>query len=114
MKFYKLTVLVNPKPTKSELDIAREILAQVQTDGKETIVCMSNECSSHEVVKKTSTAQFPDCLTKNTGRVAFDISLPTQKDLGRKWFLKRLEGEEKKTYSLVAMTDVFVIHVEGR
>ena len=49
---------------------------------------------------------------KATDRLVFGISLPSQKDLGRKWFQKRLAGEERQTFRLIAMTDVAVIHVE--
>lgn len=112
LKFYQLTVLVAPKAQTDELDIAREILIRIQTDGKESILCSSGEYGGHQVVKKVEVSLFPECLTAITGRLAFEISLPTRKDLGRKWFLKRLEGEEQKAFRLVAMTDVAVIHVE--
>ena len=55
-------------------------------------------------------------MSKLTGKqrkwFAFGISLPSKKDLGRKWFQKRLAGEERQTFRLIAMTDVAVIHVE--
>ena len=55
-------------------------------------------------------------MSKLTGKqrkwLAFGISLPSKKDLGRKWFQKRLAGEEKRTFRLVAMTDVSMIHLE--
>ena len=55
-------------------------------------------------------------MSKLTGKqrkwLAFGISLPSKKDLGRKWFQKRLAGEERQTFRLIAMTDVAVIHVE--
>ena len=114
MKFYMLTVLIKLKKPGAEMEAAQEILAQLQTDGQETILCQRRECSGHEVVKKADMALFPNCLTANTDRVAIEISLPTQKDLGRRWFLKRLEGKEKKTFLLIAMTDVSVIHVENQ
>ena len=112
LKFYMLTILVKLKISGAEQDAVREILAQIQTDGKETILYRNNEYKRHEVVKKVAVDVFPDCLTTVNDIMAFAISFPTQKDLGRRWFLKRLEGSEKKTFHLIATTDVSVVHVE--
>ena len=112
MKFYRLTVLVEPKNAATEDEIGKEILALIQTDGKERILCMEPEYKGHSVVKKVKTKLFPNCLAKNSGWAEFEIFLPTRKDLGRRWFLKRLKGEEIKHFRLAAMTDVAVIHVE--
>ena len=55
-------------------------------------------------------------MSKLTGKqrkwLAFGISLPSKKDLGRKWFQKRLAGQVTQTVRLIAMTDVAGIHVK--
>ena len=112
MKFYNLAILVEPLATSTIPAISREIIDRITTDGKEQILCECGECSRHTVVKTKEAACFPECLHADMDRLAFGISLPSKKDLGRKWFQKRLAGEEKRTFRLIAMTDVTVIHVE--
>ena len=112
MKFYNLAILVEPLATSSIPEISREIIDRITTDGKEQILHECGEWSRHRVVELKEAVCFPECLRVDPDRVAFGISLPSKKDLGRKWFQKRLAGEGKQTLRLIAMTDVAVIHVE--
>lgn len=112
MKIYNLSVLVEPKELRDETDIMQEICQRIQKDGQETIIHWVGGKAAHDVIKKANIASFPNCLTEQTNRLAFAISLPTKKDLGRRWFLKRLEGNEHKTFLLVATSDVSIIHIE--
>ncbi|WP_425058743.1 hypothetical protein SCACP_33990 [Sporomusa carbonis] len=112
MKIYNLNVLVEPKEIQDETDIMNEMFRQLEKDGQETIIHSIGGNVAHDVIKKVNISLFPACLTAGTKRLAFEISLPTKKDLGRRWFLKRLEGNNNKTYLLVATSDVSVIHIE--
>jgi len=129
VKIYNLNVLVEPKkagrapaaagaaagaagPGPIIEAISGEIKEQIERDGPENILYAAGSYRGHEVVRPVDAGAFPACLTQNTDRLAFQISLPTKKDLGRRWFLKRLEGEGKKNFRLVATSDVWVIHVE--
>ncbi|MDF2569813.1 MAG: hypothetical protein K0R55_1417 [Sporomusa sp.] len=112
MKIYNLSVLVEPKGNIDEIDIVNELFQQIEKDGQELIVCQVKGNVVHKVVCKAELSLFPVCLTAGTKRLAFTIALPTKKDLGRRWFLKRLEGENKSSYLLIATTDVAVIHIE--
>ena len=112
MKFYNLAILVEPLAAATIPEISREIIDRITTDGKEQILHECGEWSRHRVVKTQEAVCFPECLCAEPDRLAFGISLPSQKDLGRKWFQKRLAGEERQTFRLIAMTDVAVIHVE--
>ena len=113
MKIYNLGVLIESRDNKSAAEIMTEILLQVEKDGPEAIACPVTGKVPHEVIKQAKVTIFPDCLTQGTSRLAFAIALPTKKDLGRRWFLKRLEGDNKSSYRLIATTDVSVIHIEA-
>lgn len=113
MKIYNLSILIDPKEDCGEIDIMNEIYQQIETVGEELILCPVKGNVPHQVVSKADIALFPACLTAGTKRLALGIALPTKKDLGRRWFLKRLEGENKSSYRLIATTDVSVIHVEA-
>lgn len=113
MKIYNLGVLIEPKDSSRQAGIIKEIRQQIEQDGPETIVCPVNGKVGHETITPAALAIFPDCLTQGTNRLALAISLPTRKDLGRRWFLKRLDGENKSSYRLIATTDVAVIHIES-
>lgn len=112
MKIYNLSVLVEPKGEHNDTDIIREISQQIRHTGQEMIFCPVGGDEELEVLKVSPFSPFPSCLTCNTRRISFDISLPTRKDLGRRWFLKRLESPRNNTYLLVATSDVSVIHIE--
>ena len=112
LKIYNLSILIEPKAGSRQPEIISEILQQIEKDGQETIVCPVNGKVRHEALKHTELTVFPDCLTYGTNRLALAIALPTRKDLGRRWFLKRLAGENKSSYQLIATTDVSVIHIE--
>ncbi len=112
MKFYNLAILVEPLAVATIPEISREIIDRITTDGKERILCECGEWNRHRVVELKEAICFPECLRAESDRLVFGISLPSKKDLGRKWFQKRLAGEEKQTFRLIAMTDVAVIHVE--
>ncbi|SMC52065.1 hypothetical protein [Sporomusa malonica] len=112
MKIYNLGILIEPKENCDEIDIMNEIHQQIEKDGQELILCPVRGNVTHQVVIKADISLFPACLTAGTKRLALGISLPTKKDLGRRWFLKRLEGENKSSYLLIATTDVAVIHIE--
>lgn len=112
MKFYNLTILVEPLAAATLPAMVREISDRITTDGNERILC---ECwgRRHVVVEAAQTSSFPDCLIAAADRMAVQISLPTKKDLGRKWFQRRLAGPGQQTFRLVAMTDVSLIHLEA-
>ncbi|HWR45720.1 hypothetical protein [Sporomusa sp.] len=112
MKIYNLGILIEPKAACIEADIINEIFQQIEKDGQELIICQVSTTVPHQVITQANMSLFPACLTTGTQRMAFELSLPTKKDLGRRWFLKRLEGENKSSYLLIATTDVSVIHVE--
>lgn len=112
MKFYNLAILVEPLAAATIPAISREIIDRITTDGKEQILCECGEWSRHRVAEPQEAVCFPECLRAGTNRLVFGISLPSKKDLGRKWFQKRLAWEGKQTFRLIAMTDVAVIHVE--
>lgn len=112
MKIYNLAILIEPKAGCTEADIIREIGGQIEKDGQEIILCQVNAAVPHPVVSKGGQTLFPACLTQGTSRLVLALSLPTRKDLGRRWFLKRLAGENKSSYRLIATTDVTVIHIE--
>lgn len=113
MKIYNLGLLVEPKGTAAEADIMNEVLQQLEKDGQEIIGVQVCANVSHQVVAKADLSLFPNCLSAGTDRLALAVSLPTKKDLGRRWFLKRLEGVNKNSYLLIAMTDVTTIHIEA-
>ncbi len=113
MKIYNLAILVEPKGGCTEADMVQEVGAQIEKDGPEVIRCEVNAMVTHQVVSKSTEVLFPACLTTGTNRLVLALSLPTRKDLGRRWFLKRLEGENKSSYRLIATTDVAVIHIEA-
>ncbi|QDR82328.1 hypothetical protein [Sporomusa termitida] len=113
MKIYNLAILIEPKAGCAAADIMQEISGQIEKDGPEIIFCQVNAAVPHPVVSKSSQALFPACLTAGTNRLVVALSLPTRKDLGRRWFLKRLAGENKSSYRLIATTDVEVIHIEA-
>ena len=114
MKNYTLAHLVEPLAAATIPAISREIIDRITTDGKERILCECGEWSRHRVVELKEAVCFPECLRAEPDRLAFGISLPSKKDLGRKWFQKRLAGEEQQTFRLIAMTDVAVIHMENQ
>ena len=114
MKYYNLAILVEPLAAATIPAISREIIDRITTDGKERILCECGEWSRHRVVELKEAVCFPECLRAEPDRLAFGISLPSKKDLGRKWFQKRLAGEEQQTFRLIAMTDVAVIHMENQ
>lgn len=111
MKFYSLNVLVELQEGVEAATVAAKILAQIETDGRERIVWLPPELEKHSIVSPAGTTQFPACLRQRQNRLEFQICLPTRKDLGRRWFLKRLTGAGE--FRLIAMTDVSVVHVES-
>lgn len=112
MKFYNLTILVEPLAASTLPAMIREIFDRITTDGKEKILCESGDWRGHAVVGAAQASPFPQCLSAAAGRRAVQISLPSKKDLGRKWFQRRLAGPDQQTFRLVAMTDVSMIHLE--
>jgi hypothetical protein len=112
LKIYELGILIEPKAVFTDTDIMNEILQQIEKDGQELIICQVNPTVPHQVISTSNLSLFPACLTTGTNRLAFAVSLPSRKDLGRRWFLKRLEGDNKSSYRLIATTDVSVIHIE--
>lgn len=112
MKLYNLTILVEPLALSTLSVMTREITDRITTDGKEQILYKSGDWHGHAVVEAAKASPFPDCLNTATGRLAVQISLPSKKDLGRKWFQRRLAGPDQQTFRLVAMTDVAMIHLE--
>ena len=112
MKFYNLTILVEPLAASTLPAMIREIFDRITMDGKEKILYESGDWCGHAVVEGAQSSPFPECLNAAASRRAVQISLPSQKDLGRKWFQRRLAGPDQQTFRLVAMTDVSMIHLE--
>ena len=112
MKFYNLTILVEPLAASTLPAMIREIFDRITTDGKEKILRARGGWRGQAVGGAAQARPFAQCLRPAGGRRAVQISLPSKKDLGRKWFQRRLAGPDQQTFRLVAMTDVSMIHLE--